>query len=86
MTIGALRAAHLHSILDWMSWTTVYVQLPVEHTEQTHKCSWDTRITTYWCNTQRTGCGTRAHFSFRNVYSGIEHSTKYKRESSLISK
>lgn len=42
------------------------------HTQQAHKGPWDTSVTTHWCNTQKTGCGTRVHFSFWHVYSGME--------------
>lgn len=66
------------------SWTTVYVQLPVQHTEQTRKRSWDTHITTHWCNTLRRGYGTRAHFSFRNVYLVTTQNIQNMKEGPLL--
>lgn len=40
-------SAHHHE-----SKITVCVQLPAQHSEQTHKISWDTHIATHWRNTQ----------------------------------
>lgn len=36
-----------------------------------------------WSMLQRTGCGTCAHFSFRNTYMGPQHITKHRK---MISK
>lgn len=72
VTKAALRATHLHCILSPRPQSAF--QLPAQHTERAHKCSWDTHITTHWWNTQRTGCRACAHFSFRNIYLGVDDS------------
>lgn len=72
VTKAAPRATHLHCILSPRPQSAF--QLPAQHTERAHKCSWDTHITTHWWNTQRTGCRACAHFSFRNIYLGVDDS------------